>query len=45
MEELQFLETLNERGTLYLIRQTSTGRILTGRRVPAPQQKIYHVDT
>lgn len=41
MEELQFLETLNERGTLYLIRQPSTGRILTGRRVPAPQQKIY----
>lgn len=41
MEELQFLETLNQRGTLYLIRQLSTGRILTGRRVPAPQHAIY----
>lgn len=35
-EELQFLDTLNDRETLYLIRQKSTGRILTGRRVTAP---------
>lgn len=40
-EELQFLDTLNGRETLYLIRQKSTGRILTGRRVAAPQRDVY----
>lgn len=40
-EELQFLDTLNDRETLYLIRQKSTGRILTGRRVAAPQRDVY----
>lgn len=41
MEELQFLDSLNSRDTLYLIRQRSTGRILTGRRVPAAQREVY----
>lgn len=39
--DLQFLDSLNTRGDLYLIRQVSTGRILTGRRVNARQAAIY----
>lgn len=40
-DDLQFLDTLNEKGTVFLIRQPATGRILTGRRVPAGQAEVY----
>lgn len=40
-EDLQFLDTLNPKGTVFLVRQPATGRILTGRRVPAPQAEVY----
>lgn len=39
--DLQFLDALNTAGDLYLIRQTTTGRILTGRRVNVGQAEIY----
>lgn len=42
-EELEFLDTLNTKETLYLIRQHSTGRILTGRRVTAAQAEVYEL--
>lgn len=35
-DELQFLDALNAKGTVFLVRQPATGCILTGRRVPAP---------
>lgn len=41
MEELQFLDALNERGTVYLIRQPATGRMLTGRRITPAQRQVY----
>lgn len=40
-DDLQFLDTLNEKGTVFLIRQLATGRILTGRRVSARQAEVY----
>lgn len=40
-EQLQYLDSLNSRNTLFLIRQPSTGRILTGRRVTPEQMEIY----
>lgn len=40
-DDLEFLDTLNERGTVYLIRQRSTGRMLTGRRITAEQRPVY----
>lgn len=40
-EELQYLDSLNSKNTLFLIRQPSTGRILTGRRVDPEQMAIY----
>ena len=40
-DELQFLDALNAKGTVFLVRQPATGRILTGRRVPAPQAEVY----
>lgn len=39
--ELQYLDALNTAGDLYLIRQTTTGRMLTGRRVNAGQAEVY----
>lgn len=40
-EELQYLDSLNSKNTLFLIRQLSTGRILTGRRVNPEQMAVY----
>lgn len=40
-EELQYLDSLNSKNTLFLIHQTSTGRILTGRRVNHEQMAVY----
>lgn len=40
-EQLQYLDSLNAKNTVFLIRQPSTGRILTGRRVSAEQKKLY----
>lgn len=40
-EELQYLDSLNHKNTLFLIRQPSTGRILTGRRVTPEQKTVY----
>ena len=40
-EELQYLDSLNSKNTLFLIRQPSTGRILTGRRVTPDQKDVY----
>ena len=40
-EELQYLDSLNSKNTLFLIRQPSTGRILTGRRVNPEQMAVY----
>lgn len=39
--DLQFLDALNTTGDLYLIRQTTTGRMLTGRRVNEGQAAVY----
>lgn len=41
--DLQFLDALNGTGDLYLIRQTTTGRMLTGRRVNAQQASVYYL--
>lgn len=40
-EEFQYLDSLNSKNTLFLIRQPSTGRILTGRRVTPDQRDVY----
>ncbi len=40
-EQLQYLDSLNNRNTLFLIRQISTGRILTGCRATPEQMEIY----
>lgn len=40
-EDLEFLDALNQRGTVYLIRQKTTGRMLTGRRITAAQRPVY----
>ena len=40
-EELQFLDALNSKNTVFLVRQPTTGRILTGRRVAVPQAEVY----
>ena len=40
-EELQYLDSLNHKNSLFLIRQPSTGRILTGRRVTPEQKTVY----
>lgn len=40
-EELQYLDSLNHKNSLFLIRQPSTGRILTGRIVTPEQKTVY----
>lgn len=40
-EQLQYLDSLNSKNTLFLIRQPSTGRILTGRRITPEQKDVY----
>lgn len=36
-----FLETLNQRGTVFLVRQRSSGRILVARQMPPGQAEIF----
>ena len=40
-EDFDFLEALNQRGTVFLARQRSSGRILVARQVPGGQTEIF----
>ena len=43
MEDCRFLEPLNERQTVFLVRSTETGRILTARQLTASQTQPYRL--
>lgn len=40
-KDYQFLDMLNEKGTVYLVRQRTTGRMLVGRQLTEMQKQLY----